>query len=67
MIGRQEAVATCSGEQVDSRTGTQERTDWDCEQRARATRLFTDLRCARWNQTETGSSGSAGAAGSWRC
>ena len=51
-FGRQEVVATCTEERTDSGTGTCEKTDWDRERGARATRLLTEL----WNSgvlTET--------------
>ena len=65
MSRRQEAVAICTGERADLRTGTCEKTDCDRERGVRATRLLTELWCAHWNQTETGSSGARG--GGWRC
>ena len=59
MFGCQEAVATCTGEQADSQTSTHERADWDHELGNAHHQTEMELRCAHWNQTETGSSGSA--------
>ena len=49
----------------DSQTSTSERADWDCEPPGNSChQTETELRCAHWNQTETGTSGACG--GGWR-
>ena len=65
MSGRREAVANCTGEQVDSRTA-HARQQTETVGRERATNHLTELRCAHWIQTETESSRSVRrVAGDW--
>ena len=60
MFGHREVVATCTWEWADLQTAATREQSETVSQGVHATRLLTELQCAHWNQTETGSSRACG-------